>query len=77
MPKITAPVYAKFAGPVAYFATVVKAYYAEPEAPANYDFGYSVNDPHTGDSKSQQETRHGDAVQGNWSSDTFPKILND
>lgn len=37
------------------------------EAPANYNFGYTVNDPLTGDSKHQEETRVGDAVQGSYS----------
>ncbi|XP_023309915.1 larval cuticle protein A3A-like [Anoplophora glabripennis] len=57
----------KVAAPVAYAAPVAKAIIAEPSAPANYEFGYAVNDPHTGDSKSQQETRHGDVVQGSYS----------
>lgn len=45
-------------------APTTKTIAPEPEAPANYKFAYSVNDPLTGDSKSQQETRQGDAVQG-------------
>nr|XP_023017975.1 uncharacterized protein LOC111506993 [Leptinotarsa decemlineata] len=57
----------KVAAPVAYAAPVAKAVIAEPSAPANYDFGYGVNDPHTGDSKSQQESRRGDVVQGSYS----------
>ncbi|KAJ9587752.1 hypothetical protein L9F63_018824, partial [Diploptera punctata] len=32
-----------------------------------YSFGYSVDDPLTGDSKAQQETRDGDVVQGSYS----------
>lgn len=36
-------------------------------APANYEFGYAVNDPNTGDSKSQEEIRKGDIVQGRYS----------
>nr|QGN67022.1 cuticular protein CP1 [Galeruca daurica] len=40
---------------------------AEPSAPAHYDFGYAVNDPHTGDAKSQFESRRGDVVQGRYS----------
>ncbi|KAJ8962758.1 hypothetical protein NQ318_001156 [Aromia moschata] len=40
---------------------------AEPSAPAHYDFGYSVSDPHTGDAKSQHESRRGDVVQGSYS----------
>ncbi|XP_049549061.1 cuticle protein 8-like [Anopheles darlingi] len=63
--------------------TVVKSYvqptilksYAQPAyvkqveqyAPANYKFSYSVHDSHTGDIKSQHETRHGDQVQGQYS----------
>lgn len=61
------PAIAKYVSPVAYATPVTKTIIAEPEAPANYDFGYSVNDPHTGDIKSQQESRHGDAVQGSYS----------
>uniref|UniRef100_A0A182QC02 Uncharacterized protein n=1 Tax=Anopheles farauti TaxID=69004 RepID=A0A182QC02_9DIPT len=54
---------------------VVKSY-AQPtyvkqvedyDAPANYEFSYSVHDSHTGDVKSQHETRHGDQVQGQYS----------
>lgn len=37
------------------------------DAPANYQFEYSVHDAHTGDIKQQQETRQGDAVQGSYS----------
>ncbi|XP_061710137.1 adult-specific cuticular protein ACP-20-like [Cydia pomonella] len=33
----------------------------------NYNFAYSVSDPHTGDHKSQHETRHGDLVKGSYS----------
>lgn len=54
------PAIARYAAPVA--RTII----AEPQAPAHYDFGYAVSDPHTGDSKSQQETRRGDAVQGKY-----------
>ncbi|XP_063905143.1 larval cuticle protein A2B-like [Zophobas morio] len=49
--------------PVAYAAPII----AEPRAPAHYDFGYAVNDPLTGDSKSQHEVRRGDIVQGSYS----------
>ncbi|XP_055599959.1 larval cuticle protein A2B-like [Uranotaenia lowii] len=38
----------------------------EEYAPANYEFSYSVHDEHTGDIKSQHETRHGDQVQGQY-----------
>ncbi|XP_058126153.1 cuticle protein 8-like [Anopheles ziemanni] len=54
--------------------TVVKSYaqptyvkQVEEYAPANYEFSYSVHDEHTGDVKSQHETRHGDQVQGQYS----------
>ncbi|XP_022912696.2 cuticle protein 21-like [Onthophagus taurus] len=58
----SAPVVAKYASPV-----VAKTYVAEPVAPAAYDFAYAVNDPHTGDSKTQQESRQGDVVHGSYS----------
>ncbi|KAJ8718604.1 hypothetical protein PYW08_002841 [Mythimna loreyi] len=45
---------------------VSKVVYAEPEAPANYDFSYSVQDGQSGDVKQQQESRAGDAVQGSY-----------
>ncbi|CAB3243189.1 unnamed protein product [Arctia plantaginis] len=34
---------------------------------AKYDFNYAVSDPHTGDHKSQWETREGDVVKGAYS----------
>ncbi|KAL3271296.1 hypothetical protein HHI36_021785 [Cryptolaemus montrouzieri] len=40
---------------------------AEVDTPAHYSYGYQVSDPITGDHKHQQETRHGDAVQGSYS----------
>ncbi|CAK1542260.1 unnamed protein product [Leptosia nina] len=39
----------------------------EAEAPAHYEFQYSVHDEHTGDIKQQQESRAGDAVHGSYS----------
>uniref|UniRef100_T1HMG6 Uncharacterized protein n=1 Tax=Rhodnius prolixus TaxID=13249 RepID=T1HMG6_RHOPR len=33
-------------------------------APPHYNFEYKVHDPHTGDEKSQHETREGDVVKG-------------
>lgn len=36
------------------------------DAPAHYDFSYSVHDAHTGDIKSQSESRKGDAVSGRY-----------
>ncbi|XP_041778605.1 larval cuticle protein A2B-like [Anopheles merus] len=44
--------------------TLVKK--VEVEAPAEYQFSYSVHDDHTGDIKSQQEERHGDDVKGQY-----------
>lgn len=38
----------------------------EVEAPAHYDFAYSVHDEHTGDIKSQTESRKGDQVHGQY-----------
>ncbi|XP_058126146.1 pupal cuticle protein Edg-84A-like [Anopheles ziemanni] len=52
--------------------TILKSYghhddHYEHHAPANYEFSYSVHDEHTGDIKSQHETRHGDEVHGQYS----------
>lgn len=61
--------YTKAVAPVAYAAPVVAKTLVktvEYEAPAQYSYGYSVQDPLTGDSKSQHETRNGDAVQGSY-----------
>lgn len=51
--------------PVYHSAPIVK--HVEYEAPAHYDFSYSVHDDHTGDIKSQHESRKDDAVQGSYS----------
>ncbi|XP_041976767.1 cuticle protein 8-like isoform X2 [Aricia agestis] len=70
--------YAGHAAPVAYAAPVAHAvplayapaahYAAHDEyAHPKYDYSYSVADPHTGDHKSQHETRDGDAVHGSYS----------
>ncbi|XP_046966824.1 cuticle protein-like [Vanessa cardui] len=40
---------------------------AYAEAPAQYDFQYSVHDGQSGDVKQQQENRAGDAVHGSYS----------
>jgi hypothetical protein len=45
-------------------AVVKKIAYEEPEAPANYDFEYSVHDDHTGDVKSHQEVAKDGNVEG-------------
>lgn len=37
------------------------------QAPPKYSFKYGVNDYHTGDIKSQQESRDGDVVKGQYS----------
>lgn len=37
------------------------------QAPPHYSFQYGVHDAHTGDIKSQQETRDGDVVKGEYS----------
>lgn len=37
------------------------------QAPAHYEFSYSVEDPHTGDHKSHRESREGDVVKGEYS----------
>ncbi|KAF9405913.1 hypothetical protein HW555_013539 [Spodoptera exigua] len=64
-----APVVAHYAAaPVAHYAAPVAHYdghdtYAHPK----YDYAYSVADPHTGDHKSQHESRDGDAVHGYYS----------
>nr|XP_034824578.1 cuticle protein 7-like [Maniola hyperantus] len=60
----------QFAAPLAYAAPLSYGghydghdVYAHPK----YDFAYSVADPHTGDHKSQHESRDGDAVHGYYS----------
>ncbi|CAG9837298.1 unnamed protein product [Diabrotica balteata] len=74
--KVAAPV--SYAAPVAYAAPafkvsapvykVAKQVVAEDySTPAHYEFGYGVEDPHTGDVKSQHETREGDVVKGSYS----------
>ncbi|XP_050668993.1 cuticle protein-like [Leptidea sinapis] len=45
------------------YATGHQEYYSHPK----YEFEYSVNDPHTGDIKSQHEARDGDHVAGSYS----------
>lgn len=70
-----APYHHHIAAPLPYAAPIVKTVIAEPEAPTQYDFGYAVNDPHTGDSKSQQESRRGDVVQGRYKKFDYKIIL--
>ncbi|GBP63191.1 Cuticle protein 18.6, isoform B [Eumeta japonica] len=47
--------------PLAVYAPQYKTY-----APPIYEFSYSVADPHTGDFKSQHESRDGDVVRGSY-----------
>merc|ERR1712020_183912 len=48
--------------------TVTEVRLVEQEkVPAQYNFGYSISDSVTGDSKSRQESRDGDAVSGSYS----------
>ncbi|XP_047511335.1 larval cuticle protein A2B-like [Pieris napi] len=55
--------------PVAYAAPVAKVVSAvdEYDPHPQYSFAYDVQDGHSGDSKSQHETRDGDVVQGSYS----------
>ncbi|CAH0700068.1 unnamed protein product [Spodoptera exigua] len=71
-----APAVAYHAAPaaVAYHAAPAVAYHAAPVAHAEefdahpkYEYNYSVADSHTGDNKSQQESRDGDVVKGSYS----------
>ncbi|GJQ80886.1 hypothetical protein Trydic_g14143 [Trypoxylus dichotomus] len=39
----------------------------DEHGPAEYSYVYGVEDKHTGDIKSQKESRHGDVVQGEYS----------
>ncbi|XP_075970741.1 uncharacterized protein LOC142973074 [Anticarsia gemmatalis] len=59
---------AYYAAPIAHYAAPVAHYdghdtYSHPK----YDYSYSVSDPHTGDHKSQHESRDGDSVHGYYS----------
>ncbi|XP_026485925.2 cuticle protein 19-like [Vanessa tameamea] len=73
-----APVAHYAAAPVAHYAAAPVDHYAAPAhrivsaheeeyAHPKYDFSYSVADGHTGDNKSQHESRDGDAVHGEYS----------
>lgn len=63
--------YGGYGHAIAYTAPVVAkqvAYREEPYDPhPQYKFEYSVHDGHTGDVKSQEEVREGDAVKGSYS----------
>ena len=64
-------------GPLAYTAHTAPLAYAAPAAPVavdtdydpnpQYSYAYDIQDALTGDSKSQQESRSGDVVQGSYS----------
>ncbi|XP_013177846.1 PREDICTED: cuticle protein 8-like [Papilio xuthus] len=67
-PVAYAPTPAVYRAPAQYSAPIAKVL-AQPEEVAypKYDFTYSVADGHTGDNKSQQESRDGDVVKGSYS----------
>ncbi|XP_053602889.2 cuticle protein 8-like [Plodia interpunctella] len=48
-------------------AVVGRTERVEEYPPAHYEFSYSVEDPQTGDHKSQRESRDGDVVKGEYS----------
>lgn len=68
---VYAPLPAYHAAPLHYaHAPVVHApvvHAPEPVAYPKYSFNYGIKDPHTGDIKSQSETRDGDVVKGQYS----------
>ncbi|XP_063905144.1 cuticle protein 8-like [Zophobas morio] len=45
---------------------ITQAILPQPTAVPNYDYNYVVRDPHSGDAKSQQESRQGDVVKGRY-----------
>ncbi|XP_052750383.1 cuticle protein 7-like [Galleria mellonella] len=65
-PLVHAAPVAHYAAPIAYAPA---AYYEghDEYAHPKYDYEYSVADPHTGDHKSQHESRDGDVVHGYYS----------
>ncbi|XP_063532542.1 cuticle protein 8-like [Cydia strobilella] len=58
-----APAAIHYSAPIA----KVVAHHEEEIAHPKYEYTYSVADGHTGDNKSQQETRDGDVVKGSYS----------
>jgi hypothetical protein len=62
-----APVYAKAVVAAPVYKQEVYKQEVYPDTPAEYEFAYEVNDEHTGDVKSQKESRKGDDVQGEYS----------
>ncbi|CAH3820908.1 cuticle protein 7-like [Pieris brassicae] len=67
-PLIHAGPLVQHVAPVAHAAPIAFARdQVEEIAPAHYEFSYSVEDPQTGDHKSQHESREGDVVRGQYS----------
>lgn len=67
-----------FAVPIEYNHQPAYLKTVEHEAPAEYEFSYAVHDDHTGDIKSQQESRKGDVVHGRYElidSDGYKRIV--
>ncbi|KAG6465511.1 hypothetical protein O3G_MSEX015192 [Manduca sexta] len=65
-----APVAYAAPAPIAYHAPIAKvlAHHEDQEiAYPKYEYNYSVADGHSGDNKSQQESRDGDVVKGSYS----------
>lgn len=66
---VAQPTYVKTVAQPTYVKTIAQPTYVkqvEEYAPPHYEFSYSVHDEHTGDIKSQHETRHEDKVQGQY-----------
>lgn len=53
--------------PVTKYTTTPAFNHVEENKPANYEYEYSVNDPHTGDIKHHKEVRNGHQVRGSYS----------
>ncbi|XP_046426687.1 cuticle protein 7-like [Neodiprion fabricii] len=62
-----APVAYHAAPAYGYAAPIAKAVDADYDPNPQYSYSYDVHDEHTGDVKSQQESRHGDVVEGSYS----------
>ncbi|XP_047986102.1 cuticle protein 19-like [Leguminivora glycinivorella] len=76
-PAIHAPIHAIHEAPAVHAAPIhaihaapahhEEDHYVDEYAHPKYGYSYSVEDPHTGDHKSQHETRDGDVVKGEYS----------
>ncbi|XP_061393094.1 larval cuticle protein A2B-like [Musca vetustissima] len=65
---LPAPVYPSYAGVLPAIGKIAKVVGPEPyDTKPQYSYSYDVNDPTTGDVKSQQETRDGDNTKGAYS----------